>query len=136
MIMSLPHEQMNNVASTVMKSCEDIGTMARDHMDATMKSASALSEGWSEIARNAQAHLQDSFSRSVSASKTMMSARTLPEITDMQQELMKDMFDSWVTLMGKMSQISARLSQSAMSPLTEHATNTMGMITQKMRAAA
>jgi len=130
-----PNQSSPNPAHLIFKACEDMGALTRDQMDATIKSAAALSKGLDEIMQNTQHLLQDNISRSMTAGKTMMNARTLPEITDMQQELMKEMFETWVAVTGKLSQISARLTQEVMAPMSDHANNAIGKMTQKMRAA-
>jgi phasin family protein len=127
---------MQNAANTLIKAYEDFGIMAREHMEATMKSAAAMGKGFQEIAHNTQNLLQNNLTRSLSASKTMMGARTLPEITDMHQELMKDIFDTCVATTGKISQISARLTQDVIAPIADNANNAIGKMTQKMRTAA
>jgi len=101
-----------------------------------MKSASAMSRGMEEIARNANGLLQESFARSVSAGKTLMGAKDPREILNMQNEYLKDCFDCWVAGTGKISEISARMTQDVVKPMAEHANNAMSKITQKTRAAA
>ncbi|MFY9288986.1 MAG: phasin family protein [Alphaproteobacteria bacterium] len=125
---------MERATHGLMQGLEDANGMAREQMDAAMKSAAALSKGMEEIARNTSGLLQDSFSRSYAASKHMMEAKNLREIVDMQSELAKECFDCWVAGTGKISEISARMAQDVFGPLSEQANSHMQKMTHRARA--
>lgn len=133
---SFSNDQTEKATQNMAKAYENINDLAREHVDAAMKSASAMSRGMEEIARNANGLLQESFARSVSAGKTLMGAKDPREILNMQNEYLKDCFDCWVAGTGKISEISARMTQDVVKPMAEHANNAMSKITQKTRAAA
>ncbi len=134
--MNQANEQIDKATQSVVKACEEISGLAREQVDAAIKSTSALTRGMEEIARNTSGLLQESFARSVSAGKTMLGARNPREILDLQSEFMKDCFDCWVAGTGKISEISARTAQDAMAPIAEHTNNAINKISQKTRAAA
>ena len=129
-------EQMEKATQGMMKACQDMGGLARDQLDATMKSASAMTKGFDEIARNAGTLIQESLNRTVTAGKTIMGAKSVQEVMNTQNEFIKDCFDCWVAGTGKISEISARMTQDVVGPMAEHTNNAMNKIAQKTRAAA
>jgi phasin family protein len=128
-------EQIEKTTQGMMKACEDASAMARDHLDAAMKSAAVMSKGMEQIASQASGLFKESMERTMNAGKTMMSAKNPKEIADLHSELVKDVFDCWVAGTGKISEISARMTQDAMAPMAEQTNNTISKIAQKAKAA-
>lgn len=129
-------EHMEKATQGMMKACEDASGMAREHMDAAMKAASVVSKGMEEIVRNTSSMLQESMAKSMEVGKSMMSAKSVPEAMNTHGEFMKECFDNWVAATGKISEISARMAQDAMGPITEQTNNTITKFTQKAKQAA
>ena len=134
--MTPSNEQMQNTTASVMAAYEELGMMAREHMDATMKSVAAVTKGFDELTRSASGIMQESVARAASAGKTMMGIRNMREMTDLHQEMVKDMIDSWVASTSRMSEISARLTQDVVAPLTEQTNKVIHKIVQKVKTAA
>lgn len=128
-------EHMEKMTNGLMKACEEAGSMAREQIDAAMLSAAAMTKGIEEIARNANGLIQESMARSVSAGKTLMGAKTMQEMMDMQNEFMKDCFDCWMAGTSKISEISARMTQDVMKPIADHTNSAINKAMQKARAA-
>ena len=129
-------EHIEKATQGVMKACEDASGMARDHMDAAMKAAAVVGKGMEEIVRNTSSMIQDSMTRGMEVSKHMMSAKSVPEAMNTHGEFLKDCFDTWVAATGKISEISARMAQEAMSPIAENTNNAINKFKQKVKEAA
>jgi phasin family protein len=137
--MTLPTDHLEHVEKAtqgILKACEDMRDMAREQADAAIRSATALTKGFDEISRNASTLLQDAFTTGVSASKTLMSAKNPRDMMEAQSAFAKDCFDRWVESTGKLSELSARMAQDVMHPISEQANKTMSQIAQKAKAAA
>jgi phasin family protein len=128
-------KQMEDTTQGLMKAYEEIGAVARDHMDAAIRSANAAWGGYTEISQNMNGLFQESLARAVSAGKTMMSAATVREIMDMHADYVKDCFDCWVAGTGKLSEISARVSKEAFDPLAQQTNDAIAKMMQKAKAA-
>lgn len=131
-----PQEQFEKMAESVMKACEEASCVARDHVDAAMKSASVVGKGVEEIVRNAGDIFQSSVNRGLEVGKVIMSAKSVPEAVNIHSDYMKECFDNWVSLAGRMSEISARMAQEAMSPIAEQTNSTIAKFSQKVKDAA
>jgi phasin family protein len=129
-------EHIEKATQGVMKACEDASCMAKDHVDATMKAAAVVGKGMEEIMRNTSSLVQESMARGMEVSKTIMNAKSVPEAMNTHSEFMKDCFDTWVAATGKISEISARMAQEAMSPIAENTNNAINKISQKVKQAA
>jgi hypothetical protein len=133
------NETMNQIEKAtqgVMHACEEMNVLARDHMDATMRSATACLQGCAEINQNVNGLVQESMARAANAGKTILGAKSMKEMVDLQSEFIKDFFDCWMAGTGKISEISARTTRATVDPLAEHANKTMGKIAQRTKQAA
>lgn len=129
-------EHLEKTKQTMVKGLEDASGMARDHMDAAMKAASVVGKGMEEIMRNTSSMIQESMARGMEVSKNIMGAKSVPEAMTTHSEFMKDCFDTWVAATGKISEISARMAQDAMSPIAEHTNSAISKFTNKLKDAA
>ncbi len=129
-------QQMEKVTQSLMHVCEEMGSIARNQMDAGVRSATACMQGATEISQNVNGLVQESMSRAVNAGRTMMTAKSLREMMDLQNEFMKEAFESWVTSSGKISEISARVTKDTIDPLAEHATTAMNKLAERAKQAA
>lgn len=134
-LMNDSKEQMEKAAQNLMQACEEMSVIARDQMDAAMRSANACWQGCSEINQNVGGLMQESMSRAVNAGKTIMGAKNVREMMDLQNEFMKDFFDCWVSGTGKISEISARVAKETVDPLAEQANNAVNKVIQRAKAA-
>jgi phasin family protein len=129
-------EQMDKTAQGLMQAFEEMNASAKAFGEATMQSASAMTKGWEEISRSASGIMQESMARTMSAGKTLMGAKNPKEMMDMQAEFMKDCFDCWMAGTGKLSEISARVTQEVIDPVAQHASAAMSKMMVKTRSAA
>jgi len=134
-MMQAPIEHMEKTTQGMMQAYEEMNAMAKAFGEATMQSAAAMTKGWEEISRSASGILQESMARTMSAGKTMMAAKNPKEIMDMQAEFMKDCFDYWMAGTGKISEISARITQEVMDPVAQQTNAAMSKMMVKARAA-
>jgi phasin family protein len=131
-------EQMEKITQGLMQTCEEMNTNCCKSMDVLMAVTTVASKGCEEWSRNLGGLVQESMARTMGAGKTMLAAKNLQDITETQTELMQCLFDSWMAGAGRLSQISARITQQAFEPMMKHANDTMSEVarrTQQSRAA-
>ena len=124
-------EQMEKVASGVMEACDEMSSQYIKSVDAMVEATAAMSKGYEEFSRRLGALMQDSIARTMNASRTMLSAKTMKEMGDLQTEFAKEFFDQWMAGTGRLSEISARTTQEALSPVAKQANDAMGKATRK-----
>ncbi|MGE3624321.1 MAG: phasin family protein [Bdellovibrionales bacterium] len=118
-------EQMEKTTQGLIKACDEMGTNCSKSVDAVVEATSAVSKGCEEFSRKWGDLVQESVARTLAAGKTMMNARSLKEISDLQTEFMKECFDTWLAGTSRLSEISARTTQEAFEPVARHASDTM-----------
>jgi phasin family protein len=128
-------QHMERTTQNIMQACEDMNVLARQQMAATMKSMSAALQACGEINQNISSLIQDVMARSMSASKNMMTAKSVREAADTHAECARDILECVVSNSGKISEISARATKQTIEPIAEHAQSAMSKIAQKARAA-
>jgi len=126
-------EQFNNQAKNTV---EDMSSFARQSWDVAMKSAAVMTKGIEETTRSTSGMMQENMARAMTASKTIMGAKSLREMMDLQAEFMKESFDHLIATTSKLSELGARIAKEAMDPVAEHANASMSKIMAKTRAAA
>jgi phasin family protein len=124
---------INDFTNAFTKAIEDINALISSYVSAATKSNAALWQGIEDITRSVGGLTQESFARTVSAYTTLSSAKTPQEAADMHAGFMKDSFDSAVANSGKVSEISVRIAQEAMNPLTQHANETISTMVKKTK---
>jgi phasin family protein len=129
-------EQMEKVTQGLMQACEDINAACCKSMDTMMESTTAVTKGYEEFSRNLGQFMQESMSRAMNASKTMMSAKSIKQIAELQSEFMKEFFDSWMAGTGRLSEISARTTQEAFEPVTKQANTAFNKVADEAQRAA
>jgi phasin family protein len=95
-----------------------------------------MSKGYEEFSRKLGTMVQESVSRALNTSKTMLSATSIKEIGELQSEFAKDFFEQWMAGTGRLSEISARVTQEALTPVARQASDTMSKAAQKAQQSS
>ena len=118
-------EQMEKITQGLMQTCDEMNANCCKSVDVLVEATTAASKGCEEFSRNLGGLVQESVARAMSAGKTMLTAKNLQDVAETQTEFVKNLFDSWMTGAGRLSQISARVTQEAFEPVMKHANDTM-----------
>jgi phasin family protein len=129
--MNTSSEQMEKVTQGLIEACDEISANCSKSVDALVQATSVASKGCEEFNRKLGSLVQDSVARTVDTGKTMLAAKNLQEVAEIQTELMKTLFDSWMAGATHLSQISARVTQEAFEPVIRHANDTVTKAAQK-----
>jgi len=125
---------MNGFTGVFTKACEDANALMTGYIGAATKSAAATLQGVEDITRSVTDLMQESFARTIGASKTIMAAKSPQEAADTHAEFMKDSFDNIVASGSKLSEISLHTTKGAIDPLAQHANEAMGSVMKKAKA--
>lgn len=135
-MMDMQTENFEKATQSMMKAYEEINHISREMSQATMQSATALSEGLKEMAQSANGLMQEQYARSVTVGKSMMSAQSVQDAMKMQADFMRDMMDSWMSSGSKMSEMMARISKDVMDPVAQQANSAMSKVMSRMKSVA
>jgi len=119
------------IPAAVSKAFGDMNLAVANYISAVNKSNTAMWQGIEEITRSVSGLSQESFARAISAYTTLASVKSPQEALETHTDFVKDSFDSAVANSSKVSEISVRTAQDAMSPLTQHANDAMTCVMNK-----
>lgn len=98
---------------------------SRQTVEAAVKSANIWANGCEEMMKASMKFMQDSSARQTEAFKTLMSCKTINELTEAQNQLAQRAYDDMITSATKMSEISAKVATDSMQPLNEQMSKSM-----------
>lgn len=123
--------QMEQVTQGIIQACDEVNVNCCKSVDALVEATSAMSKGYEEFSRKLGSLMQESVSRAMNAGKTMMAAKSIKEVGDLQTEFAKGLFDQWLQGTGRLTEISARITQEAFQPVARHANDTMSKVAER-----
>jgi phasin family protein len=122
-------QQLEKVTRGLIEACDEVNANCCKSVDAMVEATSVASKGCEEFSRKLGSLVQESVTQALGTGKTMLSAKNLQELTEMQTEFVKSFFDSWMSGAGRLTQISTRVTQEALEPVMKHANDTMSKVT-------
>jgi phasin family protein len=125
---------MAQMSSTILKSCEEMSNVTNSTLNAAMKSTAVLAKGYEELFSNIANIMKTSFENNISACKAVMSATSVTDAMNAQACALKSNADYLISQSNKLSEISTRMTQEVVSPLTEQVNTAMTMAS-KWKAA-
>lgn len=128
------NEQLEKMASSMLQSCTEMNTMMRDTVNATLQSVAIMTQGCSDLCDSVSSLMQKTMEQSLKVSQTLMSASSVNEMMDTQNNVIKNSFDNIMSEMNNISQLSSRIAQQATEPVTKQLNQTMSKIS-KVKAA-
>jgi hypothetical protein len=103
---------------TVHPLVEEVTVLGRRNIDALVHSSAIISRAVEGMGRELLAYIQFSLDSGMSAGAAMMTARNLRELLDIQHQLICDSLDKALIHGTKVSELSFRMAQSAMEPVS------------------
>lgn len=99
--------------------------MSKEQMDAFMQSGNRLMKGTEDFMKICTSLFQDNVEKNSEAFKSLMSCKTLNELTETQARLAQDSFDSFISNAAKLSEMSVKLATEAFEPINSQMSKTM-----------
>jgi phasin family protein len=90
----------------------------KDTVEAFVAASSATAKAVEAINAEVLAFSKTAFEDSVAAAKAVLAAKTLKEVVDLQTEFAKTAFESYVQQSSKLGEMTAKLTQEAMQPIS------------------
>jgi len=128
------YEQAEKITSNLVQAATDMNTMLRDTVNATLQSVSIMTKGCSELCDSLSTLIQKQIEQSVKVSQSMMGTTNVNDLVSTQNTMMKSSFDSIMSDMNNLSQLSTRIAQQAAEPVTKQVNATISKIS-KTKAA-
>ena len=110
-------EQVDKASSAALKGYDEFASVNKEQMDACVKSSNIVAKGVEDLSKAYFALAQSAAESNVAAAKKLMGAKTINDVFDIQSEMMKTNFDSFVAESTRLSEMSMKVANEAMAPL-------------------
>ena len=128
------YEQVEKMTSNLVQAATDMNTMVRDTVNATLQSVSIMTKGCSEMCDSLSSLVQKQIEQSIKISQSLTSTTNVNDLVNTQNSMLKSSFDSIMSDMNNISQLSTRIAQQAAEPVTKQVNATISKIS-KTKAA-
>lgn len=128
------YEQVEKMTSNLVQAASDMNTMLRDTVNATLQSVSIMTKGCSELCDSLSTLVQKQIEQSVKITQSLSSTTNVNDLVNTQNNMLKSSFDSIMSDMNNISQLSTRIAQQAAEPVTKQVNATISKIS-KVKAA-
>ncbi|MES2728949.1 MAG: phasin family protein [Pseudomonadota bacterium] len=98
---------------------------SKQTVEAAVQSANIWANGFEEVLKTYMGFMQENTARQTEAFKTLMSCKTINELTEAQNQLAQRAYDGLVTSATRLSEISTKVATDSLQPLNEQVAKTM-----------
>lgn len=127
-------EQMEKMTTNLVQAATDMNTLMRDTVAATLQSVEIITKGYGELYESLSSLMQKTIDQSAKISQTLMTTSSVNDLVDTQNTVMKSNFDSLMSDLNNITQLSSRIAQQAAEPVTKHVNASLTKMS-KVRAA-
>jgi phasin family protein len=129
-------DQLSRAAETQFKAVDDVAAFGKSNAEALIQAGSILFHGMEELTRSMFGMTQSHVETSLSVAKSLLSAKTLTEFTDLQNAFSKTAFDNAVSDATKISEMALKITNQAIEPISQRVTATLEQIAKPVFASA
>jgi phasin family protein len=101
------------------KIAQEASKASKENMDVLMKSGNIFFKGYEDVMKTWMSWAQSSAEKNSQAVKTLMSCKTLNELTEAHNKLAQQNFDDWMNGTTKISEQCVKLLTEAMEPIND-----------------
>lgn len=128
-------EQMEKASAQVMKGYEELTALTKGNVDALVQSGTVVAKGAEEAGKQVAAFTQSSLEKGVSNAKSMLAVKTIQELVELQKAYTKASFDAFVSESTKMQELTVKVANEALAPLSARVNATVEVLSKKQVAA-
>lgn len=97
----------------------EMGSFGKENVEAWIASATAASKGIEVLSQRAMAYSKTAMENHMSATKAIMTSKSVQELMERQSDYARSAFDVYVAELNTMSDLMAGLTKDAIKPLNE-----------------
>ncbi len=127
-------KMMNKSQSQFDAFSKDQGQMMKQSMEAMARSGKICAERMQEMMNLCMEVAQGASTKQAEAMKTLMTCKTMNEMTEMQSKMAQTSFDDMMQAMTRFTEMGVRLATDAMEPLNEQIGKAMKKATDSIAA--
>lgn len=130
-VLTLTKSQFDKASASVSKNFDEVSSFGKDNVDAMLRATAAWTKGWEDFGREWFGYAQASVEKSVSTAKALLTAKSVREVVDLQSDYARSAFESAVTESTKLSEMTLKVANEALAPLSAR----MNATVEKLRGS-
>jgi len=131
---NMTQEQVEKTAKSVLKAYGEFTSLNKDSVDAMIAAGNIWASGFEKMGKAYMAFAQASAESNVEAAKSLMMAKTVQDVFEIQSELARSSFDSFVAEGTKMSEMGVKVANEAFEPIQAQLNTTVEKILRPVAA--
>jgi phasin family protein len=135
-VIETTQEQFAKAAETHFKAADEMAAFGKSNVEAFIQAGTIFFQGFEEIARTFVGITQAQVESSMTAAKSLIAAKTVTEVTDLQNAYAKSTFDHAVSEATHLSELAIKITNEAIEPLSARVTATIEHISKPVFVTA
>jgi phasin family protein len=103
---------------TVVKSYDEASTLGKETVEAMVNASTMTAKAMETVNAEVLAFAKSQIEESIAVSKSLMGAKTLHEVIELQNEYAKSAYEGYVSQSTKLSELVTKVSKEALEPIT------------------
>ncbi|WP_372398405.1 phasin family protein [Azospirillum sp. HJ39] len=128
-------EQVEKASAQILKSYDELSVLTKGNVDAVVKSGSIVAKGAEEAGKQVAAFTQSSMEKGVSNAKALLAVKTIQELFELQNAFAKASLDALVSESTKLQELTVKIANEAMVPLSARMNVAVEALSKKPLAA-
>lgn len=109
-------------------------TLGKEPLEAFVKSGTIYKSGLEDMTKTYMALVQSSVEKNTEALKSLLSCKTLSELTEAQTKIAQSSFDDFMSSFTKLSEMGVKLATEAFEPINDQLGKSMKKASESMAA--
>jgi len=122
---AMTKEQVQTFFPAAAKNFDEFAAFNRGALDATLQAGALAAKGFEAFGKEVMAYNRKAFADSMATAKALMGCKTLQDVIELQTETARTNFDSLVAQGTKLSELSVKLANQTVEPITMRVTEAM-----------
>ena len=114
-------EQIEKASAQILKSYEELTSLTKGNVEAVVKSGTIVAKGAEEAGKQVAAFTQSSLEKNAANGKALLAVKTIQELVELQASFTKSSFEAFVAETTKLQELSVKIANEALAPLSERA---------------
>ena len=135
-VIETTQDQFAKAAETQLKAADEIAAFGKSNVEAFIQAGTIFFHGFEEIARAMVGITQAQVEASMTTAKSLITAKTVTELTDLQNAYAKSTFDHAVAEATHLSELAIKITNEAIEPLSARVTATIEQMSKPVFTVA
>lgn len=127
-------EQFEKTTAQLLKGYEDLQAASKANVEALVESSTIAAKGAEDLSREVVAYGQSALDKSITTGKALLTAKSLQEVVELQNGFFKSSFDSFVSEATRIQELSVKVTNEALAPLSARVNATVETFSKPLAA--